>query len=285
MISRVMVFCPPWNGPGDRPALGRPCAGRRSVAAGLVTAGLLFGLPAWASFEDGLGAYRRGAYDVALQEWIDDARDGNLPSVWLVGNMYLSGQGLSRPEPRIAAEYYAQAAEAGFTEAQVSLATLYRQGLGVKKDLQQAVAWLYQAAARRHPVAMVDLGDLFLDGVPGHLTSDPAAAVSWYRQAAELGVVLAQVKLGQLHLEGVGTARDPVAGLAWIIAAHDAHKAGREGVWSRRVMPFDAPITGAEAGTRFGDVIETLYETYRSTFPSGVVAAARDRALDGSLAQ
>ncbi len=232
-----------------------------------------------AGFEDGMAAYDRGDFERALAEWIEDARGGHVAATWLVGNMYLQGQGVARPEPRIAADYYKQAADQGFTEAQVSLAALYRQGLGVPKDLKRAVALLYQAAARRHPVAQADLGDLFLEGVPGHLDPDPVHAAEWYGQAANVGVLYAQFKLAQLYLEGLGVDQDEITGFAWLIRAHDAASKREENGWSRRVLALDA-----EAGfgrITFAELIGSRYATYRGGLPAGVLAAAREMALAG----
>ena len=68
-------------------------------------------------------------------------------------------------------------AEAGYLEAQVSLAEFYLNGLGV--------------------------------------AADPAAAVAWYRRAAEAGDPVAQLNLGDLYARGFGVARDPVEALVW----------------------------------------------------------------------
>ncbi|MGF1457099.1 MAG: tetratricopeptide repeat protein [Alphaproteobacteria bacterium] len=237
---------------------------------------VLSAAPAAADFQDGVDAYDRGDLKQALASWLEEARKGDPASTWLVGTMYLRGEGVMRPEPRIAAEYYRLAADRGFTEAQVSLATLYREGRGVPKDLKRAVAWLYQAAARRHPVAQADLGDLFLEGVPGQLDPDPEHAAEWYRQAADVGVLYAQFKLAQLYLEGIGVDQDDVTGFALLIRVYEAARRGEENDWSRRVLRLDAPA-GFD-GTPLADVIASRHATYQVALPGGVIAAARDLA-------
>ena len=72
-------------------------------------------------------------------------------------------------------------AEAGDADAQVSLAALYLNGLGV--------------------------------------AADPAAALAWYRRAAEAGDPVAQLNLGDLTARGIGVAKNPLEGLVWLSLA------------------------------------------------------------------
>ncbi len=236
--------------------------------------------PARADFAAGMEAYAAGDPQTALQEWIREGRGGNTRALWLVGNLYLNGEGVDQPSPRIAADYYLEAAELGFAEAQLSLATLYRQGRGVERDLEQALAWLYQAAAQRHPEAQVDLADLFLEGGDGALEPDPVHASQWYGQAADQGVVFAQFKLAQMHLEGVGLTKDEVTGFAWLTIAHDAATDGRENARSKRVMLLSALVPGLRPERTLAQLIVETYERTGRGLRAGVLAEARKKAAD-----
>ncbi len=66
-------------------------------------------LPAWADFEAGHDAFYRGDYAAALKEW--------------------------KP-----------LAEGGHPEAQLNLASMYAQGIGVSQDYTEAVKWYRRAA-------------------------------------------------------------------------------------------------------------------------------------------
>lgn len=104
--------------------------------------------PAWASFSDGLKAYDAGDYAGALAAW--------------------------RP-----------LAEAGETRAQISVAELYAEGLGVRRDLRAAADWYRRAARRGDAVAQLNLGDDYATG--RGVTRDPIAAYLWLDLAARQG--------------------------------------------------------------------------------------------------
>lgn len=128
----------------------------RTTAAGLpscfrnaVAAWLFLAHPAAAAeFAAGLAAYDAGDYQAAIAEW--------------------------RP-----------LAEAGDRDAQVALAGLYQDGLGVARNSGQAIAWYRQAAEAGHPVAQLNLGDLYARGagVPANLVE----AYVWLSLAARQG--------------------------------------------------------------------------------------------------
>ncbi len=76
-------------------------------------------------------------------------------------------------------------AAAGGVEAQVALAELYMNGLGVARDPAAAVLWYRRAALAGDPVAQLNLGDLYGrgQGVP----RDPVEAYAWFSLAADQG--------------------------------------------------------------------------------------------------
>ncbi len=254
-------------------------AGRIGIAAAGLALAFTFH-PAAADFEAGLEAYGRGDHRAAFETWSADAAQGDPVAQWLVGNMLLSGEGGAGPDPAAAASFYERAASQGYVEAQVSLGTLYRLGRGVAQDYRSALTWLYEAAAKKHPTAQMDLGDLFLSGVPGEVQADPSHAFEWYRLAARQGVVLGQFKLGQLYTDGVGTKADPVMGLAWLGIAARAAEEGLESAASRRVMGLrDQVATDPERRT-LADIIKATYRTTRLRFTSDVIARAEARAAN-----
>jgi hypothetical protein len=56
-------------------------------------------------------------------------------------------------------------AEAGDAESQSSLGTFYQQGLGVKKDLVEAVKWYRKAADQNYADAQCNLGLAYQQGL------------------------------------------------------------------------------------------------------------------------
>ena len=52
--------------------------------------------PAWAGFEEGAAAYRRGDYAAALREFLPLAQQGDAQAQFNLGVMYGEGQGVPR---------------------------------------------------------------------------------------------------------------------------------------------------------------------------------------------
>ncbi len=57
---------------------------------------LAMATPAWADFNDGLAAYKRGDYGMALREWWPLAEQGNEKVQAVLGFLYYKGQGVSQ---------------------------------------------------------------------------------------------------------------------------------------------------------------------------------------------
>ena len=79
--------------------------------------------------------------------WLDRAvKQKYLPSMTLLGRMYVSGEGIKKDVGR-GVELWRFAAEHGFHTAQVLMGMVYHRGdLGVPRDLDMAYQW-YQRAA------------------------------------------------------------------------------------------------------------------------------------------
>ena len=212
-------------------------------AAVLCLLAILCTAPALAAtpFTEGYKAYKAGKKKKALAIWLKEANDGHADAQWVVGNMFVSGDGMREADPQTAAFYYTESAKQGHVEAQVSLATLYRTGQGVEQDFAEAVKWLYKAAEAGHPVAQSDLGDIFYNGENGEIARNRAHAFEWYRLAARSGVALAQFRLAQMYLQRIGTDRNRRLGIIWLTVARAQAEAEptAELYWSKRVMPLD----------------------------------------------
>lgn len=111
------------------------------------------------------------------------------------------------------ANWYRQAAEQGFPEAQFSLGWCYATGQGVQKDMGEAIRWYEQSANQGNVAAQLQLGNLFNNGqgVP----KDKAMAAHWYEKAAEQGNGGAQLILGGFYLKGQGVILNAVEAAKW----------------------------------------------------------------------
>lgn len=88
-------------------------------------------------------------------------------------------------------------AEAGDTEIQSDLGTLYQLGLGTSRDLEKAVYWLEKAASSGFGLAAHNLGTLYMTCLPDW-PLDPEKSERWRARAQELGYSPFEGKRGRL---------------------------------------------------------------------------------------
>lgn len=109
-------------------------------------------------------------------------------------------------------------AESGDVRAQADLGRCYALGIGVAKDVDEAVKWYRKAAARGNALAQNGLGTCYATGTGG-VEQDPSEAVKWYRKAAEQGFSKAQNNLGRCYLLGEGVPKNPTLASEWFSRA------------------------------------------------------------------
>ncbi len=103
--------------------------------------------PSRADFADGLAAYDAGDYRTSVEEWRPLAEAGDPEAQVALASLYLDGLGVARDQVE-GARWYRLAAEQGEPVAQLNLGDLYSRGQGVPRDLAQAYLWLSLAAAQ-----------------------------------------------------------------------------------------------------------------------------------------
>lgn len=114
--------------------------------------------------------YERAAREM---ERVLDLRPGRAEDFRTLAIMYVF---LNNPGQ--AAAMNRRAAEMGDAIAMFDLRQFYRDGFGVSKDLNAAVAWTERAARAGHLGAMALLTDIYLEGLYGQ-AADEAKAVQW----------------------------------------------------------------------------------------------------------
>ena len=103
---------------------------------------------AFAGFEDGMAAWRKGDFKTAASEFRALAERGHAQAQNNLGYMYENGEGVPRSDAK-AAKWYGKAAAQGITESQNSLGLMYAGGRGgLELDNVEALKWLFIAAAR-----------------------------------------------------------------------------------------------------------------------------------------
>ena len=118
---------------------------RASLCGLLFVALNVLPVAAQAGFEEGLAAAEKADYITALKNWQPLAAQGHASSQFNIALMYESGMGLPRDLAQ-ALTWLQRAAESGYARAQNNLGVYYAQGKGVPKDDVKAAFWYRKAA-------------------------------------------------------------------------------------------------------------------------------------------
>jgi len=116
-----------------------------------------------------------------------------------------------------AAELFRAAADGGNPEAQYALATLYKEGRGVSKDVAQAARLLAAASAADNTDAQVEYAIALFNG--NGVARNEALAAALLQKAARKGNAVAQNRLANVLAVGRGLKADPVEAIKWHIVA------------------------------------------------------------------
>lgn len=117
-------------------------------------------------------------------------------------------------------------AEAGDPVAQGYLGSMYRDGLGVARDVESAERWLRVGAQNGNPHAHHQLGWMY---ARAEITEnrDFKSAVKHWKAAAEGGNANAQLDLGVMYWRGEGAPKDMIMAYTWLkLAEQDKDLSG-----------------------------------------------------------
>ncbi len=129
------------------------------------------------TFEDGMAAFGAREYQKALSLWLSLAEQGDELS-------------------------------------QINAGEMYAKGLGVTRDVPEAIKWFNRAAAQGNAAAEFSLGEIY--GYDHGVQADHKQSVKWYRKAAQQGHASAQYKLGAKYFKGEGMPMDYLMAYAWM---------------------------------------------------------------------
>lgn len=199
-----------------RDRIARLAATLRQALAGATLFPVLI-MPAQAGIDEGMAAYERADYTVALSEFQPLARSGDPAAQYRLGQMYFLGQGVAT-NPKEAAKWFKSAANKGNAGAQYHLGLLFDTGRGVKASAAEAAKWFRMAAEQNDPQAQFTLGYLYQDG--HGVGKNGPEALRWYRRAAEQGHAIALFAMGLCHRGCPGVAEDSVQTHMWLDLAY-----------------------------------------------------------------
>lgn len=101
------------------------------------------------------------------------AEQGQAPAQYQLAETYFKAEKVAD-----AVTWLKKSATQGYVEAQYTLGQLYREGIGVPKDLSQSSQWYQQAAAQNHVTAQYNLGVMAYQG--DGVAQDPVQAYQWF---------------------------------------------------------------------------------------------------------
>lgn len=150
------------------------------VAAFLVMTGCSSRSPqdAATALQEGMDAYSKGNYAVALEKFQPLAKDGNVQAQFNLGVMYRQGQGVAQDDEK-AVEWWIKAAEQGHSEAQDNLGLRYARGQGTPQNWVQAYKWFSIAAAMGNQTAIANKKVVQMHMPPDKINEAQALADEW----------------------------------------------------------------------------------------------------------
>lgn len=164
---------------------------RRAACAIVVCMGWLSAIaaprpapPAEAMTRQAVAAYEAGAFDAALRDFAQAARQGNRLAQFNYAMMLLRGDGTA-PKPQEALTWLKKAADNEMTHAQFTWGELHERGDLVPKSLPEANRWYEKAGQGGHVQAQVALATNYFTG--RGVDRDYGKAFEWYRRAASAG--------------------------------------------------------------------------------------------------
>lgn len=156
------------------------------------------------TLDNDCGSSREHSID-ANTGWVPGKREYDL------GDKYYYGNYVEKNEEK-AFEWYLQAAERGYAEAQIKIGDKFAQEYdnimeqSIEEDTvldvtdyevaKTAIKWYYKAAEQGNAEAQFKLGNMYYDGCDE--SHSPEDAIEWFYKSAKQGYAEAQVKLGDI---------------------------------------------------------------------------------------
>jgi len=130
------------------------------------------------SYKEGIDAYAKGEYSVALKKLQPLAERGNSQAQFYLGLMYSKGDGVQQ-DYSTAGVWWNKAAEQGDMKAQENLGLRYAKGQGVERDWVQADKWFSIAAASGKETAINNKKTVEVHMQPEDIAEANALAKEW----------------------------------------------------------------------------------------------------------
>ncbi len=150
--------------------------------------------------DEALQAFQKGDLNKAVDLWLSEANAGDSEAQYILGSLYFEGRGVSQNYTE-AMRWFQASAEQGYALSQNALANMYFSATGVDTDYTLAAHWWLLAAEQGISDSQNNLAVAYRDGLG--VTKDPKAAIRWFEKAAFQKDIEAMISLGGVyHNEG-----------------------------------------------------------------------------------
>ena len=160
--------------------------------------------------------YRSGKGREILETFSDYDAEMIPEIAYLKGVVYRDGFSGVEKNLQKTAQMFTLAANRGHAQAQLDLAVMYANGLGVSRDVDKFLFWTEKAAKQGVADAALNIGYLYFSGGNGNrIKVDYAKALEYLKIAVEAGRFAACSYLGTMYQKGWGVKMDNMEALKW----------------------------------------------------------------------
>jgi TPR repeat protein len=172
-----------------------------------------------AQFELASEYHKDKKYKAAFK-WLSKASNSGHSKAQLnLSSLYFNGEGVSKNIDE-AINWLVKSGEQGVREAQVHLNLLYHRGVETPRDFKKAAYWAEKAAKQGHLESQYILA-VYYDAGNGVKQSDNSST-NWFKKAAEQGHIQAQTRVGMAYQHGIGIEHSEEKSLKWYTKAAES---------------------------------------------------------------
>ena len=154
-----------------------------------------------AQYYIGLIKYDNENYKAAFDWFMKSAQQDFSDGQMSLASMYKNGEAVKRNGKK-AIEWYKKVADKGSTDSETEIADIYAKGIDVEVDVKKAIEWYVKAAEKDNSYAQYSLGEIYAKGEM--VKQDGKKAIKWYTKAANTGDPLPLFGLAELYCNGKG---------------------------------------------------------------------------------
>ena len=169
-----------------------------------------------AQFELASEYHKNQKFKLAFKWLLEASNSGHSKAQLNLSSLYFNGEGIPKDVDE-AVKWLTKSGEQGIKQAQVHLNLLYHRGTEVPQNYEKAAYWAEKAAKQGHTESQYILA-VYYDAGDGVKQSDDSSTY-WFRKAANQGHIQAQTRLGMAYQYGIGINIDEELSKKWYTLA------------------------------------------------------------------